>query len=218
MTVALSAFYDVLMPELPGATTAMVDLHLRHVAREFCEDSAAWRVDYELPTVADEATYDVSAPELSSEIVRVIKVSVNDVLLWDAAWKPQPRATANIADVEPKYSRTDPPFSVNVENTELTLSDDETPTAADADGLAMVLALKPSFDAAVLPDFLKNQHIEAMRCGTLARLMRMGKKPWTDRELSVVYEREYRRLITAAAHNAQLGNTGGRLRTRKTGI
>ena len=76
--VPFSAFYDHLLPELRGCTTAMVDLHLLHTAREFCERSSAWRYAWSQSTLADEATYDISAPETKSEIVRVTKLSVND--------------------------------------------------------------------------------------------------------------------------------------------
>lgn len=33
----LSAFYDYLLPELPGCITALLDQHLRMVAREWCD-------------------------------------------------------------------------------------------------------------------------------------------------------------------------------------
>ncbi|MGE4244004.1 hypothetical protein [Ramlibacter sp.] len=215
---AFSAFYDDLMPELPGCTTALVDQHLLRVAREFCEESSAWRVSLIVPSVAAEPTYDISAPEADSEVVRVIRVTVGDLLLWDAAWRPQPAATANTATAEPRYPRSNPPFSMNADNTELTFIADEVPTETAGDGLDLIVAAKPGIAATVIPDFMKAQHLEAMRAGVLARLMRMAKKPWTDRELSGFYDREYQRLKGAAAHNAQMGNTGARLRTSKTRI
>ena len=47
MTKALSTFYDLVMPELPGCTTAMVDLQLVRMARDFCERTRAWRGDFD---------------------------------------------------------------------------------------------------------------------------------------------------------------------------
>jgi hypothetical protein len=214
-----SAFYDHLMPQLPGCTTALVDLELREAAREFCEVTACWRVDLTIGTTADEPTYDVSEPEQNSEVVRIVRVTLLGALLWDAAWRePRRHRLDTSSDEVPKYSRAAPPFSMNADNTELTLIDDEVPASTDADGLELVVAIKPSITSTVLPRMLRDQHLQAMRTGTLARLMRMGKKPWTDRELSAFYEGEFVRLKSLAAHNAQQGNAGARLRTGKTGI
>lgn len=210
-TVAFSAFYDHLLPELKGITTAMVDLHLLHTARDFCERSSAWRFAFELSAVADEDTYDVSAPELRSEVVRPTKLTIDSVLLWDSDWMP-----GNQGDT-PKYDRADPPFALDILNGDLTLLEDEVPTAAGSQNIALVAALKPSFSATTLPDFLKFQHLEALRCGTLARLMQMGGKPWTDRPLATKYDSDYARLVQIAATAAQRGNTRAPLRSRKWG-
>lgn len=213
--IAFSVFYDLLMPELPGATTAMVDLHLLHTARDYCERTCAWRFSWARGSIADRANYDISAPEPKSELVRLTRLSVADVLLWDRDWReheyPQNEAV-------PKYKPNEPPFTMNLENTEFTLIEDEIPTATTAGAIELTAALKPAFSATQLPAVLKTEHTEAMRTGTLARLMRMGNKPWTDRPLSGEYQDEYTRLVIHAAGNAQRGNTRGPLRTRKTGI
>lgn len=209
---AFTAFHDHLLPELPGCTVAMVNLHLLHTARDFCETTSAWRVAVDpVATEADVALYDISEPELGSEIVRVTRLAINSTLLWDDTWNPD-----TPGDV-PKYDRSEPPFSLSNDGTELTLIDDEIPSAAVADGFAITAALRPKFTATVLPDFLKTEHLEAMRTGTLARLMVMGKKPWTAREQAQKYLSDFTVLKGRAAFNAQVGNTKKRLRVRKWG-
>lgn len=208
---ALSEFYDHLLPELPGCTTAMVDLHLLHAARDFCESTSAWRYDWTQATTADRALYDISQPELQSQVVRVTRLAVAGVLLFDDRWNPDSDGD------EPKYDRAQPPFTMDALGTELTLTDCEVPTASAAGALALTAALKPSFTATKLPDLLLGKYLEAMRTGTLARLMVLGKKPWTDRDLAGVYRSDYQRLALAAATRAQQGNTKARLRTRKWG-
>lgn len=209
--IALSAFYDHLLPELKGCTTAMVDLHLLHVARDFCERTSAWRVAFNTSTEANQPTYDISAPELRSEIVRLTRMVIDDVVLWDDRWDVDSDSD------EPKYTRVNPPFAMNDLNTEFTLIETETPTAAGTDNIELIAALKPAFASTTVPDILKFQHLEAMRTGTLSRLMRMGSKPWTDRPLAGEYMNDYSRLCNLAASTAQGGNTKRRLRVRNWG-
>lgn len=220
MAQALVAFYDQLMPELKGITTAMVDLHLVQTARDLCERTSCWRVAFTASTVAAEPTYDISAPEPKSEVVRLTRMAIDSVLLWNDSWHdPLHRALwGERPDDAPKYRRNDPPFTMNPENTEFTLISDELPGADGSDNIALIAALKPSFTATTLPDLLKFELLEGLRAGTLARLMRMGGKPWTDRELASFYALEYGRLCGMVASHAQGGNTKQRLRVRKAGI
>lgn len=210
---ALSAFYDLLMPELPGITPPMVDLHLVAVAREFCEKTNAWRATFDpVNLVADLAEYDLEPSESQSEAVRIERLTINDVLLWDRSWnadKPD--------DAAPTYPNHLPPFTIDGDLLTLTLIADEIPTAAAAGGLVAVGSMKPKVAATQLPDFLLTVHSEAIRYGTLARLLRMGKKPWADRELSVFYDQKYQQALNYAANNADQGNTRRPLRVRKWG-
>lgn len=206
-----SAFYDHLMPELPGITTAMVDLHLLHTARDFCQRTSAWRYDFTQAAVASQAAYDISEPELQSEIVRVTRLAVLGTLLFDDRWVPD--APGDV----PRYDRADPPFTVDDDNTTITLITDEVPAASSSTGLAVTAALKPKFTAARLPDFLLNERLEAIKAGTLYRLKVMGKKPWSDRDMAQVHATDYARHCNLAATHAQQGNTRARLRVRKWG-
>lgn len=213
---AFSVFYNHIMPELRGCTTGMVDLHLLHVARDLCERSGAWRYAFTISGIASEPTYDVSAPETSSEVVRICRLAIDSVSLFDDEWDQQRHAMSDSsADLlEPKYPRHDPPFSMSNDNTEMTLIAQETPASDGTDNIAITAALKPSFSATVLPDFLKFQHLEALRTGTLSRLMVMANKPWSNPAQAGFYAAEYNRLVQHAASNARMGNTRRLLRSR----
>jgi hypothetical protein len=208
MATAFSAFYDQLLPELKGVTTAMVDLHLLHTARDFCERSGSWRFDFTINGEAAIATYDVSIPTPHSEIVRVTRLTIDSVVLFDEDWRPD-----SVND-EPKYQISEPPFTMDISNLDMTLIADETPSVAGTGNIVLTAALKPSVTSPDLPDFLKLQHLEAMRCGTLSRLMRMGSKPWTDRPMAGAYGADYERYLMQSADRAQHGNTRTRLRVR----
>lgn len=208
----LASFYDLLMPELPGITTAMVDLHLVLFAREFCQASNAWRAEFDpVDLVAAQAVYDIDAPESQSEAVRVYRLTVNDVVLFDSLWNEDSQTT------EPKYSADVPPFTMSDTMRELTLLTDEIPTAAVTDGLVVFGSMRPKTTATVLPDFFLDEHAEAMRMGMLSRLMVMNKKPWSAPAQAMDYRSKYQSLLQFAATNAQRGNTRAPLRTRKWG-
>lgn len=210
-TVAFSVFYDHLLPELKGCTTAMVDLHLLHTARDYCERTSAWRASLtSLNSAADTAAYTLTLAS-GSELVRLTKLTIDDELLWDLDWTPDSQGD------EPKYDKGEPPFSLDILNATITLLEDEVPDAAGTANIEMNAALKPAFAATTLPDFLKFQHLEAMRTGTLQRLMQMGGKPWTDRQLAAKYAADYQSMCIVASTAAKRGNTRAPLRSRKWG-
>jgi hypothetical protein len=209
---ALSAFYDLVMPELPGIETNLVDFHLVWLARDLCERASIWRADFDpADTVALQATYDVDPSESQSETVRLTKLSVNGSLLWDQSWKEDtPGCT-------PRYDSAEPPFTLSDDMSEITLIDPEIPDAAVAGGLVLTGAMKPQVGATQLPDILLGDHAECIRFGTLARLMRMSKKPWSDPQLAMQYQRDFEDQAQFSATVAQRGNTRAPLRTRMVG-
>lgn len=209
---ALSDFYDLLLPELPGCATALVDLHLREVAREFCTKTSIWRQDLTaINLVASQAAYAVATPA-SSELVRITQLTVAGELLWQLSDRNVERQQDGVAA---KYNTNEPPFSLSADFAQITLM--EVPTEALTGGLEITAALQPTSSAATLPDFLKTQHSEAIRFGVLSRLMAMGKKPWTDRELSAAYDVRWNAKLNFAAYQATVGNTREPIRTKKWG-
>lgn len=202
---AFSTFYDHLLPELPGCTTAMVDLHLLQVARDFCSKTACWQDNF--PTITaqeDTLTYVLDTPEVKSLLVRPLRLTIASELVWSAI---DPAADED----QPEFARDQPPFSINGDADEITF------TEQPVGDIVIFGAMRPALNATTLPDLLLNDYLEAMRTGTLSRLMVMGNKPWTDRDLAGVYDAAYGRLATAAAVKAQGGNTRKPLRTRKWG-
>ncbi len=211
----LSAFYPLIIPEVIGVTDPLVDLHLREVARDFCSRTSAWRMPFDdINLIAGQATYDLDTSEADSEVVRVTKITVNGELLWDESEDaPHSRRSHSVAHDHPKYLRTEPPFSLSPDLKEITLMADEVPTAVVT--MKIVGAMKPTSTAATLPDFLRDQYSEVIRFGTMARLMAMGNKEWTDRPLAAAYESKWNQALGFAAYQAQVGNTRKPLRVKK---
>lgn len=209
---ALAAFYDLVMPELPGITTALVDFHLVWVARDLCERASLWRADFDpIDTVALQAAYDVSPSEPQAETVRLTRLTVNAILLWDQSWNE------DMPGCVPRYDSSEPPFVMSDDLTTLTLINPVVPDCSVAGGLLITGAMKPAVGAKQLPDILLSNHADAMRFGTLTRLMRMSKKPWSDPALAAQYQRDFDNQAQFAATVAQRGNTRAPLRTRMWG-
>jgi hypothetical protein len=209
----LSYFYDFVMPELPGVTTALVDLHLVHVARDFCTRSRAWRDDFTpIDVLAGVATYDLSPSQGSSETVTINKLTLNGDLLFDDQWERNRHCVTPTPDL-PKYTQRTP-FSLGDDSKTITLIDDEVPDADATAALLLTGSIRPAVTAKNLPDLLTTTWLEAMRTGLLFRLMVMPTKPWTQLAQAGMYRSDYERLIGAAAAFAQRGNVNQRLRSR----
>ena len=207
MSKAFSTFYNDLLPELPGCTSGLLDIHLREVAREFCSDTSSWRVDLaQIPMVAEQTDYTLTSPDVAGEIVRPLVLRIAGVLVWASSDQPE------WLDEQPTWHSTRPPFSMNVSGTQIRLQ--EQPAGA----IDLAVVLSPTRAATTLPDYLYDVHSEAIRAGVLARLMVMGGKPWTNERLGQWYEQRWTSMLNFAAHDAAVGFTRARLRTRKTGI
>lgn len=213
MSLKLSEFYDFLLPELPGCTTDFLDYHLRKVTREYCKATSCWRATGDpIDVEAGLADYPVYAPETQAEVVRITAINLAGSLLWRTSSALPSRAEL---ECPPRYGPNDPPFTLSGDLRTLTLATREVPTADLAAALLLEAALRPVEDAKTLPTFLKSEHSEALRYGVLSRLMAMGKKPWTDRELALVYLTQWNAALGQGANDAQEGNTRAPLRVRK---
>lgn len=203
---ALAEYYDLLLPELPGCPIAMLDLNLRETARDFCNTTSVWRESLApISLIGGQAQYAMVAPA-NSEVLRVTSVTVKGVLLW-----------VDEHDADCKYNKYEPPFTLSADMAQITLDPPEVPAGSVVNEMVVIAALKPTNSAATLPDFLLKQYSEAIRFGTLSRLMRMAKKPWTDRELAFNYESRWNAERNFAAYQGAVGNNRRPLRVRNWG-
>lgn len=210
---ALAAFHDQLLPELPGCSTAMVNRHLVDTARQFCTDTSAWRTTLTpINLVAAQAAYTLAPGVTDSEVVRLTKLTASSALLW------LDRDVTQFNSIDkPKYDPNNPPFSLDGALQVITLETAEIPAGNVTAGLTIDGVLKPTLTAATLPDFLLNTYSEALRFGTLSRLMMMAAKPWSAPAQAVGYGFEYQKLKNFAAYQGQVGNTRQTLRVRNWG-
>ena len=71
--------------------------------------------------------------------------------------------------------------------------------------LNVYASLIPATTSAILPNYTYTQHVDGLMYGTLSRLYAMKKRPWSDKELAVDFEKKYRREILMARDIANRG-------------
>jgi hypothetical protein len=195
-------FYDYVLPDVPGAPTAAVDLALRQAAIAFCEQSLAWRYNHpDIEVTSGTAQYAFVPP--AEAVVHAIHY---------AAWNGDEIATrvdeSNVTIYDWRNDTGTPRF-VFGGATSLTL----VPTP-DADGtLALEVILKPAPDATGVDDSIFNEFREAIAHGALTRLMLSPKKPYTSPQLATFHQQAFTIKTAAAGMRAARNYTRAPIQT-----
>jgi len=151
--------FDQLKPlwlhHLPGEPDGAMLVQLRQAAREFCERTDIWAVELDpIDLVAEQAQYTLvwSTP---CEIVKVVSI-----------------------EFDPSTTELTDGFSFIMPET-IELSESNTPTADDTDGLIVNVVMKPSLLSAELPPVLASWG-EYIVAKAIYDLKIQPDKPWTD--------------------------------------
>jgi hypothetical protein len=195
-------FYDLVLPDVPGAPPSAVDVALRQAAIAFAEQSLAWRYNHpDIAVTSGTAQYAFVPPDQAvvhaihyaafngSEIAT--RVDESSVTIYD--WRNQ----------------TGTPEYVFGGAISLTL----VPTP-DADGvLTLEVILKPSADATGIDDSIFDEFREAIAHGALSRLMLSPKKPYTDPALAAYHQQQFTIKTAAAGMRAARNYTRAPIQT-----
>ncbi len=181
-------FYDYVMPELPGVHVSLVDLHLRQMAIELCEETQVWIETLDpISVVAGTAAYALSPPAtLTDAAVGMVK--------W--AWydgSPLTFSTLEELGQLPVYW---PDVEANTPTNYTQQSHDALtvypkPLVDLADGLQIKAAMIPSLTATGVPDWIGQKYVQEISYGARAALMSMFGKPWSNSEGAAYYRALY---------------------------
>lgn len=183
---AWSTFYDFILPEVNGVTTALVDFHLRQVAIDFCEETGLHTAEVAaINVVADQATYTLTSPVADTEPYRI-----------KAAWfnnRPLDLAPIDILNASnpywPSRESTKSYAFTQKQPDEIILF--PKPDTALTGGLRVELILKPTLTSSGLVDWIATRYKLALAAGVKAQLMAMPDKPWTRPEFAANYASQY---------------------------
>lgn len=180
MTVLWTAFYDYIVPDLPGCPFAVVDNALRLAAIAFCEQSLAWRYKHPAVAVVPATAEYPFVPPAESVVHAITYAAFEDKNIESHAGE----SGINIADWR---NQTGTPEYVLGGYTDLTL----VPTPDVAGTLTMTVALKPSPAAAGVDDNVFNEYRGAIVHGALATLLLSPKKPYTSPNLATYHQQQF---------------------------
>lgn len=173
--------YKNLLPQvqvlLPGCPEALVLDTFKATGRSFCLETEAWIEQLALISlVASQAAYSL-VPSFEAEIKRI-----ESVRMGTTASPPTEDTTVTSPE---GYDLT--LSSTGIQNV-LTFRTSHVPATAQTSGLMVKVVLVPRLDCVELPAWFMERWAEALVAGTLADLMAMPKKAWTNFALVGKYQ------------------------------
>jgi hypothetical protein len=198
-------FYNEVLPDLPGCTTALADNAIKNAAIEFLERSMAWRVETAPITLtAAVPTYTLNNPAGS------IVVEIIDALVSGLQITPKSPDQLNVLYQNWRNETGDAAYYYRP--TPSTIRVAPTPSVTTVGALVLSMALKPSRAATGIDSELFEQYMEVIAAGAKYRLMIMQKKPWSDPSRAGVQQVVFNNGIAAA--NLAKGRSRAPIRTK----
>src|SRR5690348_13008844 len=172
-----SAFYDLILPDVPGCPFAMADIALRQSAISFCEQSLAWKYEHPpIPVVPSTAQYALVPPDGAA--IHVLSYAALDGRELNSGMPTAELDTLRNSDGMSRYF--------------LTGASIELIPAPDFSGILRLAAvLKPSPSAADIDESVFDEYRQAIAHGALARLMLSPRKPYTNAQLAQYHAQQF---------------------------
>ena len=184
---AFSTLHPLIRPYVQGCSIPMIDQHIARVTRDFCTFTRAWKIDCQgFPLSAGVQFYQLSIPE-SSELVQVEHMNFGQNTL-------SPRTRIQIQHDFPEWcteTASVPCFYITHSQCEVELWPIPSPEIK-TEKLQAEVSLRPALTATAIPDHnLLEEFGEAIVDGTLANLLQIPKREWSDFGLSQAYRASY---------------------------
>lgn len=188
---------DKILTRSPAIPDSLVNSELQDVLRHFYTMSTGWReVIGPYQVAANQPVIQLNPIDQFKQVQFVLEAwlfpSVN------GAQFPQRLTLIPRMIVGPDVS---PPSTAFMErNDRLRLY--PVPDKSYGNILFVYAVLLPVINTPRLPDISMTQHLDALQWGTMARLYRMQKRPWTDLSAAADYQKMYRQEIMLARDQA----------------
>jgi hypothetical protein len=189
MTVALTNWEPYILPKIPAVPDPALQNAVRDAAIDFCKDTLVWKEWLDRLTVnASDKDYSLSVPAAMAAYA-----ALNGV--YQAFYKENGAADTQFAPLDPTtedemeadfgsawmFTTAEQPSKFYVPASEpTTLYLYPIPTLVSTMGLLVRAYCKPLQTATLLPDFLYNEHLNAITYGALAKLFGAKGMPWYD--------------------------------------
>ena len=188
----LVADVQVSIPEIP---TFVAERQLLRAIREFCQETRAWRSNFQISVIADLATVAMGSL-LPSDTELVDIISVKNV----GGGEPVHPATYSWLDKNRTdwRSETDINAMYYVINSNNVLRLIPTPSTTTAQLYNVRACVKPTLGASAIDDLLISHYREDFINGALGYLYLIPRKPWTDLKLAQYHKASFVNSWTGA--------------------
>jgi len=203
---ALSVLVPDVRVEVPDIPSFVAERQLLRAAREFCEETRAWRVNVQISVTATVATRNIaSLLPTNTELVDVVSIKNTGggrpVTPTTFAWLDTNHANwRSDTDLNAQYYVLDGNNAIRFV---------PTPSTTTAALYNARLAVKPTLSASSISDVLGNKYDEVLVHGALSKLFLIPRKPWTDANLAQFHMGLFRASFaparTEAAEEFQTG-------------
>lgn len=198
MSKTWAKFRDEVMPEIPGASAAMVDYAIRKAAIAFCERSRAYRIDHTpIDAVAGTAAYSWN-PGTNLVVVR-------PEIAWYDGKQLEAKGSKELDGLYEKWplETGTPLYYLSERADQLILV--PYPSANLTGGITAKVSVTPANDATDIIDWIWQEYVEEIGTGAKALLMHMDKKPWSNQAKAEEYEERFSIAIGKAMRRAEVG-------------
>ena len=200
MTIAFSAMAADVSPFLPGCPTLVISHTMRKMAIDLCTWARVWRDDLTpISLVADQAEYTLTSPYAYA---RVESVASGHTIVDGNKRRLDPMPYAKAIALFPSwpedYSSPSPQWIVTRDPGVIQLA----PVPDTAGTMYLVAELVPTMDATEWSETLYGLFHRVLFHGTLAELMAMPERNWTDQKKAVDHQKEWSFLRASARTRA----------------
>lgn len=189
----------------PGCADPSMYFGIRQAAIEFCERTRLWRYEDEFAVSADDCE-GIAAP-YGADLHEIEAVFFNGVQLDPASisWLDEHMRGWRTGDLTglPKYFTQTEPDTIRL-------------VPHEPGKLRLHVWLKPGQEADELPDWMVDQHREAIAHGALARILLIPNQSFTNPELGAAFGGSFQSKLDALSHKGLAGQQRAPMRTRAT--
>jgi hypothetical protein len=190
--------------EIPDCPDFFIESRFKEVAMTFFKDTLSWRVDLD-PTalIKKTSTYEIEVPSKSAvaEILSIVNV--------DKELIPSTEAQLLVKDAEWRSTTGDPTHYVQLSPDTFTVYPQ--PAATIKQALQIRVAIYPTLDATKIDSVIFNDNYHALIYGTLAAILMMIGKAWSDPSQGGTYAQLYSQEARVALDK----NNNGRVRAKR---
>lgn len=204
--------YDTLVRDIQMYAPHCPDTTALHAAKmttiDFCRRTQWWKYTSEPTTVvADQETYDVEVPA-GTEPISVVAAWYNDRPLW-----PMGFSTRNRFQFRNLTTTTSAPQAFAQETPgQLTLL--PVPQQTETGALVTTVAIQPKRSATGADRDMMERFFDALVYGSLARVLAIPNQPFSNMEVAMTREKQYREELTKAKIDANKALTAASLRVQ----